>query len=301
MLRKKILSIVLVLFFLPCIVYAQMPDLKLPLEAGQSYRLNIGYDGYGCPIAGCTPGVVCDSYHTGNHRYALDFDNPDGTDNDNPNIDILAAADGTVAVNGWDPDGYGNYLYIDHSDGYRTIYGHMKDPSSLSVGTAVRQGQFLGKMGTTGSSTGTHLHFELQQNGVSAKPEPMSGYTDFTVCEYYTSDNYGCSLTLNFTDDPVLAASTKVKEVHINELRTYINQLRVCVGLGNYSFTDTLQTGQTKVKAIHVQELRNALNDVYDRAGRTRPNYTDSTLTAGQTKVKAAHINELRDAVRAVE
>lgn len=279
---------------------AEMPNLKLPLEAGKTYELTIGYDGYGCPNVDCTSGKVCDPGHTGNHRYALDFDNPAGDED----VDIVAVANGTVAVNGWDLDGYGNYVYIDHADGYRTIYGHMKDPSPLLEGSTVRQGQFIGKMGDTGNSHGIHLHFELQQNGVSAKPEPMSEYTNFTFCEYYTSDNdrtTSCPIQTIFSDDPVLAASTKVKAAHINELRSAINELRSCVGLGNYSFTDTLTAGNTKIKAIHVQELRNALNEVYDRAGRGRPSYTDSTLTAGQTKVKASHINELRGAARALE
>ena len=84
--------------------------------------------------------------------------------------DILAADSGTVVVAGW-PDnyGYGNRVVIDHGNGYRTLYGHM---SRIYVipGQTVSRGSAIGKMGSTGRSTGTHLHFEVISNGTYLSP-----------------------------------------------------------------------------------------------------------------------------------
>ena len=76
---------------------------------------------------------------------------------------ILAAADGQVIVvktGGWD-GGYGNYVVIQHPNGLQTLYGHMS-AVLVSVGQHVDQGQEIGKMGSTGESTGVHLHFEVR-------------------------------------------------------------------------------------------------------------------------------------------
>jgi len=83
---------------------------------------------------------------------------------------ILAADSGTVIVAGW-PDswGYGNRVVIDHGNGYKTRYAHMASVY-VSVGQTVNQGDAIGKMGSTGRSTGTHLHFEVIRNGVKLSP-----------------------------------------------------------------------------------------------------------------------------------
>ena len=75
----------------------------------------------------------------------------------------MAAASGTVVTAGWNAGGYGNYVVIDHGNGYKTLYGHMAIGSTIvQAGQVVRQGQKLGRMGSTGRSTGTHLHFEIK-------------------------------------------------------------------------------------------------------------------------------------------
>lgn len=83
---------------------------------------------------------------------------------------ILAADAGTVIVAGW-PDnyGYGNRVILDHGNGYRTLYAHL---SRIYVvpGQTVARGAQLGIMGTTGRSTGIHLHFEIIRNGVYLNP-----------------------------------------------------------------------------------------------------------------------------------
>jgi murein DD-endopeptidase MepM/ murein hydrolase activator NlpD len=80
---------------------------------------------------------------------------------------INAAADGTVISAGWNSGGYGNLVEVKHSDGTTTRYGH-NSRISVSVGQTVRQGQQLAAMGSTGNSTGSHLHFEIRHTGGSA-------------------------------------------------------------------------------------------------------------------------------------
>ncbi|OGM23253.1 hypothetical protein A2961_03675 [Candidatus Woesebacteria bacterium RIFCSPLOWO2_01_FULL_39_21] len=83
---------------------------------------------------------------------------------------VLAADAGTVVMAGW-PDnyGYGNRVLIDHNNGYRTLYGHL---SKIYVvpGQTVKRGDAIGQMGSTGRSTGTHLHFEVIYNGSYLNP-----------------------------------------------------------------------------------------------------------------------------------
>ena len=86
---------------------------------------------------------------------------------------ILASDSGTVVAAGWHYS-YGNYVEIDHGNGYKTLYAHM---SSISVtqGQAVTQKQEIGKVGSTGNSTGNHCHFEMYYNNVL-----FSAYTLFS-------------------------------------------------------------------------------------------------------------------------
>lgn len=104
-----------------------------------------------------------------------------GASTNHPGIDIAAAggspvvagADGTVTLAG--PNGgLGNCVIIQHGDtGYVTKYGHMQDGSlTVSAGQSVKQGQQVGAVGSTGTSTGNHLHFQLEQNGTPIDPMP---------------------------------------------------------------------------------------------------------------------------------
>ncbi|SFL74251.1 Murein DD-endopeptidase MepM and murein hydrolase activator NlpD, contain LysM domain [Gracilibacillus orientalis] len=82
---------------------------------------------------------------------------------------ILAADNGTVTSAGWDDGGYGNKIVIDHNNGYRTIYAHLSS-IDVSSGQTVEKGQQIGVMGSTGFSTGTHLHFEVYKDGSLENP-----------------------------------------------------------------------------------------------------------------------------------
>lgn len=77
---------------------------------------------------------------------------------------ILAAADGTVVAATWH-NGYGYYVKIKHNNTYSTLYGHCSE-LHVSAGQKVKQGQLIAKVGSTGYSTGPHLHYEVIQNGV---------------------------------------------------------------------------------------------------------------------------------------
>jgi hypothetical protein len=83
---------------------------------------------------------------------------------------ILASAAGTVLFSGWCDCGLGYYVELDHGNGVTTIYGHMASQPFVSAGQQVAQGETIGPMGSTGLSTGPHVHFMLQINGVSQDP-----------------------------------------------------------------------------------------------------------------------------------
>ncbi len=81
---------------------------------------------------------------------------------------VLAAADGTVIIAGWN-NAYGNYVVINHGGGVTTLYGH-NSSLTVSKGQRVSRGQVIAKVGSTGYSTGPHIHFEVQVNGSPVNP-----------------------------------------------------------------------------------------------------------------------------------
>lgn len=117
----------------------------------------------------------------------------------------------------------------------------------------------------------------------------------------YRTDVFIVGLTAGtFTDDPLISGVTRVKALHITELRTRIDVLRASHGLSTFAWTDpSLALGQT-IKAIHVSEMRTALSQAYSAANQAPPLFTDS-ITPGATPIKAVHIQELRNAVVTLE
>jgi len=113
-----------------------------------------------------TNGVITQKFSW--YHPAVDIANPS-------NPPIVAAATGTVITAGWNAGGYGNYVIIDHGNGYWTLYGHMLNNSILvKAGDKVVQGQRIGTMGSTGRSTGTHCHFEIRRSAGGEQIDPLT-------------------------------------------------------------------------------------------------------------------------------
>ena len=82
---------------------------------------------------------------------------------------VLAADSGHVVATGWDNTGYGNTIVIDHGNGFQTLYAHL-EAFNVQQGENVAKGQQIGQVGSTGNSTGPHLHFEIRQGTVQRNP-----------------------------------------------------------------------------------------------------------------------------------
>ncbi len=85
-----------------------------------------------------------------------------------PGSDVLAVAAGVVSRSERAP-GYGNVVEIRHAEGYATVYGHNQS-NLVQVGDLVQPGQVIAKLGSTGRSTGPHLHFEVRKDGRPVNP-----------------------------------------------------------------------------------------------------------------------------------
>ncbi|MGC4251902.1 MAG: M23 family metallopeptidase [Sphingobium sp.] len=118
-------------------------------------------------------GVRSDPFnnHARMHK-GIDIPGPVGTP-------IYATADGIVSRSGW-ASGYGNLVQISHGHGMETRYGHM---SKLLVpaNSYVRRGQVIGLMGSTGRSTGSHLHYEVRVDGQAVNPVPFVAGPDYLI------------------------------------------------------------------------------------------------------------------------
>lgn len=130
------------------------------LASGQKEKFDIadlGTSQFGWPASGLMAQYFS-WYHPG-----LDISNISGGP-------IRASDSGTVTVAGWpDASGYGNRVILDHGNGYTTLYAHMSS-IYVSPGQKISKGEVLGMMGSTGRSTGTHLHFEIHKNGANQNP-----------------------------------------------------------------------------------------------------------------------------------
>lgn len=124
--------------------------MKTPIDGA---RLSSGFGKRTHPILGYT------KMHTG-----TDFAAPRGTP-------IYAAGDGTIIM-AQRYGGYGNYVAIRHANGYETAYAHMNGYArGIKKGARIRQGQTIGYVGSTGRSTGPHLHYEVHVNGTKVNPQ----------------------------------------------------------------------------------------------------------------------------------
>lgn len=123
--------------------------LRTPLDAA---RISSGYGMRRHPILGYS------RMHQG-----IDFAAPSGTP-------VYAAGEGTVVTAGWH-GGYGRAVVIRHNGGISSLYAHLSSiPRGLRPGMRVRQAQVIGRVGSTGMSTGPHLHYELHRNSAAVNP-----------------------------------------------------------------------------------------------------------------------------------
>lgn len=101
---------------------------------------------------------------------------------------VYATADGVVSEAGWNSGGYGRLIKIDHGRGIETRYAHL---SSIGVapGQRVSRGQAIGRMGSTGRSTGSHLHYEVRIDGRAVNPIPFMKSTDYLLAMQRDGDN----------------------------------------------------------------------------------------------------------------
>ena len=125
---------------------------KLAVPLKDSYRVSSGFGYRIHPI-----------YHTKKLHAGLDMAAPEGTS-------IYAAEGGVVITAGW-TSGYGNTVILDHGKGMWTLYGHIRNGGiKVKVGETVKRGEKIAEVGSTGNSTGNHLHFEVRVNGTPKDP-----------------------------------------------------------------------------------------------------------------------------------
>ena len=154
-------------------------QIQKMIAAAAASKPTLSFTGFICPLKSYSR--ISSEYGwrknpvTGDNKLhaGTDFAAPGGTP-------IHAAASGYVQVAGWSSGGYGNYVIIYHgkmSDGnqYSTLYGHMRSVAT-SAGKYVQQGEIIGYVGSTGNSTGNHLHLEVWKGGSKANAVNPRGY-----------------------------------------------------------------------------------------------------------------------------
>ena len=165
----------------------QVKEMQKKLEEemaaqGKDYNTNPG--GYIWPVDSryitstvggrTSPGGIGSTNHKGTDIGRVGYTSP-----------VYASKAGTVIIS-QKSSSYGNYIVISHGSGNTTLYAHLSS-RKVSVGDVVQQGQVIGITGSTGHSTGPHLHFEITENGVRINPlnhgaEPRKGYlTGYTL------------------------------------------------------------------------------------------------------------------------
>ena len=114
-------------------------------------------------------------YGTPRMHYGQDFSVPYGTD-------VYATGDGTVIESGWNSGGFGNFIVIDHGYGLQSTYGHLSQ-IKVPKGVNVKRGDLIGLSGNTGTSSGPHLHYQINQFGEHKNPVNFFN-NDISVEEY---------------------------------------------------------------------------------------------------------------------
>jgi len=139
------------------------------LSVIESLLFDQDLDNKGMPAGMPAPGYISSGYGGRADPFGRGRAHHMGIDIDaNTGDPITAAAEGVVSFSGV-RNGYGNVVEIDHGNGYKTLYAH-NSSNLVRAGDVVRAGQLIGKVGSTGRSTGSHLHFEVMLNGRQVNP-----------------------------------------------------------------------------------------------------------------------------------
>lgn len=126
--------------------------------------------------------------------------------NTNGQPDILATVGGTIYLVKYEENGFGNYCVVCGNDGYYHIYAHMKNKANWKVGQKILQGQKVGNIGSTGLSTGIHLHYEVRQNFADKA-------TRLDPCELLGIENEIGAITVTVPNDILLSGTDHVASV----------------------------------------------------------------------------------------
>ncbi len=130
---------------------------------------------------------------------------------------IYAAATGTVLQAGRS-GGYGNLVELAHGKGIDTRYGHLS-AILVTQGEHVTQGQLIGRMGSTGRSTGTHLHYEVRIDGHAVNPRPFLDASNFVLAAQGSGERMSADVGPVLEDDTVTASNDAVRMTPIRSFR----------------------------------------------------------------------------------
>ena len=199
-------------------LFASGTPVDSVITSGVGPRWGRSHNGLDIASAGSAPGPYIIASKSGTVEYVIDgfgdngyYQNPDG-------------------------GGFGNHVIINHGDGMRVIYAHLsKNSITVSVGDTVDYGQVIAKMGNSGSSTGMHLHFQMELNGQIVDPEDYVSQDDPRPVEYNSYGSAGSSAALIF-----------VMEGENSALRGYID------GRYSYNYSPYIYNYITKDKKYYL-------------------------------------------------
>lgn len=161
------------------------------------------------------------SFHKG-----IDF----GRNKDNP---IGAATSGIVTASGWQ-GGYGNAVTVRGDDGLTYVYAHMRDTPAVDKGERVSGGDVLGIVGSTGNSTGAHLHFEVRKGATAVEPSS------------YVNDSIWMADGIDRTSD--FSSMSKVDQKKSSLLQSLAQSYKVDLGYGGIGGDDRIVSGLSDIK-----------------------------------------------------
>ena len=169
--------------------FGKMPLVRTPITSG------FGFRGY--------------RWH-----YGVDLDLETGDS-------VKTVFDGVVRINQYDGGGYGNYIVVRHYNGLETLYGHMSK-ALLKPGTFVKAGELIGYGGSTGRSTGSHLHFEVRYEGNPLNPLEVYDFPDYKLRQ----DNFTITSALFAYYDRALRAKQRAAAAPSRARRSVIHTVR---------------------------------------------------------------------------